>query len=246
MSPARFSLSVAFAVSCGVLLGACVGVQSKQSLEDRVAFLVSQELGKTQAAAPPGSRVVATRAQTFSHSLDLDGDGTPDCSSTAVSPQALLTATHCLPPGVGPLLVSGVRLVAVGRVDDGADHTLLLFSGPVFGAFSPVSLEPLSHGDQIYGLGNPGGAQAPVFRAGLVSGQRQYQDWAATLYDLNAHPGDSGAGVLDAFGVLRGVVSFVDVAVHQGSYLKLTGSLPLGFTEEQWASAGVVFNLNGP
>lgn len=237
MSKYRSDLNLikAMCISMSCILAAIYinGRNFNDSQVSTIREVVAEELEKTRVTPPPTVPEIARMALQFSHPLDIDGDGKVDCSSTAISARALLTATHCLPEGLGPLAVSGVVMEPVDREDDGADHTILLFSDPVFVIWAEVSLDALQPGDRVHMLGNPA-TLTHVFRSGVVSGSRPFNAWQALVLDLNAHPGDSGSGLLDALGRVRGVVSFVDSSTSGPSYMKLTGILPFEFTNNQW------------
>lgn len=68
--------------------------------------------------------------------------------------------------------------------------------------------------------------------AGAYSQGGQYIEF----YDINGFFGDSGAGVFNSRGQLVAVVSMMFQQVGNG-YMKLMGSFPLAFTDEQWHEA---------
>lgn len=205
--------------------------------------LVNQEPGKTQPQAPEAltPQALARLSLDFSHALH-NADGQPTCSATAVSDYALLTATHCLPGKLETVDLGGRVLTLKGRLDDGADHSLLLFAPGSFVVWASLNLGPWQLGEPVFMLGNPGGLST-FFRSGYVSGSAPVMNFQGVYYDLNAHGGDSGAAVLDAHGSLRAMVSMVQGTTSGGVYTKLAVSLPFHFTAGQWGQAGVFFDL---
>lgn len=121
------------------------------------------------------------------------------CSATAVGPQTLLTATHCL----GTLLqtVEGHR-VEVDRVQDlQHDHALVTVRGVRFLHWAHRGPVP-KQGDRVRWWGNPMG-EPDVYRQGYVA--KVSNDFIAI--DATICHGDSGAGVFNDAGQLVAVVS---------------------------------------
>ena len=81
-------------------------------------------------------------------------------------------------------------------------------------------------------IGNPW-RLSDMYRHGYVSGHVPAERVEMTLYDLNGYFGDSGAGIFNSQGQLVAVVSVLYQQEDQ-AYMKLMGSFPLAFTEQQW------------
>lgn len=168
--------------------------------------------------------------------------GRGHCSGTAVAPQVVLTATHCFNGELTRLTVNGQEVSVTKRLDDGADHTLVVLDKPVFKHHVGVDVRRLRMGEEASMLGNPGPFKA-MFRRGLVSGVDNLETPVpgVALLDIQIFGGDSGSGVFDARGRLVGVVSYVRNAVDPRSLNQVAfgGVMPFAFTRSQWAEAGV-------
>ena len=148
-------------------------------------------------------------------------DGT--CSGTAVSPHAILTATHCFTGRLEGLTV-------VRRLDDGNDHTLLI----VTQAFrARAGLAPMPNlGVNVHILGNPGDLRH-IYASGTVAGKFD----GDTLLNLPIYYGDSGAAVLDDAGHVVGVISGIRVLAGGGVIVEWAETKPFRFTAAQWHEA---------
>lgn len=152
-------------------------------------------------------------------------DGT--CSGTAIARHVVLTATHCFD--------DGAKLDArhvLKRIDDGADHTLLIVSD-AFDAGAVIAAMP-GRGDQVYIVGNPGDLRG-LYAEGTVAGRHQDN----ILLNLPIFYGDSGAAVFDHAGRIVGVVSGIRVLAGGGALLQWGEVRPFRFTPSQWREAGL-------
>lgn len=148
------------------------------------------------------------------------------CSATAVGPDLILTATHCM-EGNRITAINGQPAYALKRIDDGKDHSLVRVSIK-FKRWAKVGGTLLA-GDKVRWLGNPA-ANDDVYREGYVA--RSYTD--EIWLDANAFGGDSGAGVFCADGRLCGVVSAGKVWTRGPFSFAVTILYPLSFTAKQW------------
>lgn len=165
------------------------------------------------------------RAVTLQYQLE-DGE----CSGTAVGPHTILTAAHCFTGNEKEITINGRPTRIVDSATDGSDH-LLLHVDATFELWAKVG--PAPHvGDVVCVNGNPGELQN-MYRCGRVSGSVK----DATLYDLAAYFGDSGAGIFDKEGRLVSTISALSSQndfFGKGGQIQFAVSYPLAFTEEQW------------
>ena len=143
------------------------------------------------------------------------------CSGTAVGPNVLLTATHCL---AYPLVaINGVPVVVVAQVDDNEDHSLVTVD-ITFKQWATIAPNGPRVGQGIFIWGNPGSFRN-LLRFGTVSGWQT----GVLLLDIHGWPGDSGAGVFNDEGELVGVISII---AGEGLFYQM-GMFRMAFTAEQ-------------
>lgn len=121
------------------------------------------------------------------------------CSATAVGPNVILTAKHCL---TGSLVLLGgepVRLLESRQI--GPDMMLVTVDR-TFDSWAQWSDRAPLQGESIYYWGNPSGLP-DIYRIGYVAGFRG----DAILADVEVGQGDSGAAVFDRSGRIVGIVS---------------------------------------
>jgi V8-like Glu-specific endopeptidase len=123
------------------------------------------------------------------------------CSGTAIGPDLVMTAQHCMDMG-GPLTqVNGkpVKVTQVGR--DKNDTLTLRITGVTFKHWA--RLGPIPHqGDRIRWWGNPEG-NADVYREGYVARATD----GLLVVDAPICHGDSGSGIFNDAGQVVAVVS---------------------------------------
>ena len=153
------------------------------------------------------------------------------CSATAIGPQALLTATHCELPdevvvvrGVGPLDI-------VARTRDGNDHTILLVKGAIFADYVDVALDSIQVTDDVFTIGNPGHWK-DIYQRGYVAGVLHQDDEYVILLDLQAFPGESGAGIFNPAGKLVAVIASNVPQTEGELQMDLAGAMPLQFSQK--------------
>lgn len=189
-----------------------------------LAGLASLLVGGHGVAPPWVPLDPALVASATSHSIVFK-DGSA-CSATAIAPQTLLTAEHCL--GSTLVKIDGTPARVVWTAVDGKDHALIGVDRK-FGS-SVTGFETPAKGVAVVMVGNPGG-HAALFRAGHVAGN----DEDSTLYDVRIFFGDSGSGLISPSGRIVGVVSKVLSMSDRGASLTFAVSYPLAFTDEQFA-----------
>ena len=122
------------------------------------------------------------------------------CGGTAIGPNKVLTAKHCL--AAGALVSVNDRKVEPGEVVElAADVATIEVTGITFKHIATIGGQP-AQGDRVRWFGHPGGASF-LFRTGYVV--RAWTD--EIVIDSQAFSGDSGSGVWDDRGRLIGVLS---------------------------------------
>jgi V8-like Glu-specific endopeptidase len=173
-------------------------------------------------------------AHNTTHRLTIkESQGAGVCSSTAVGPHKLLTATHCVATGLA-FKVDGQLVTVAAITNDGADHSIMTLSDMTFEEYAVVNADSLKQGDHVYMWGNPDGLN-DQYREGYVTGAIQTPDGPIVTLDLNGYFGDSGAGLFNEKGEVVGVISIVHNSNEEqgGPNMKLMGAFPLRFTPAQ-------------
>lgn len=166
-------------------------------------------------------------------SFDVNDDEKPDCSATAVSKVALLTAEHCFK--TASVYETFGPEIQVFR--DKHDHMLVVFSHEVFSEYATISKESVRIGDEVQIVGSPAGS-SNFYRKGYVA---SFDIEAEEIYyDLNAHPGDSGSGIFNSKGELIAVLTHVKTSMISNSYLKIAASYRFSFTDEELRAARII------
>lgn len=166
------------------------------------------------------------------------------CSSTAIGPHALLTATHC-EDGKRPsfVLADGKREYVEDAIRDKNDHTIFLLDGPMFTTVAGFEKTELETSDDFFIFGNPG-PEFDVYRRGYVCGKRVDD---VILLDLNGWHGDSGAAMFNMLGKIAGVISYGYTNMEaDGEWSQtLMGARPLKFTsDELFRAVGYMPDIN--
>jgi len=176
--------------------------------------------------------------------VTISDEGT--CSATAIGPHALLTATHCELP-TDELHIRDLEgpFEVVARIRDGQDHTILLLKSVTFADYVEVDQKSINVTDDIFTIGNPGDWQ-DIYQKGYVAGLLFDKSMSAAmgqgkppqvLIDIQAFPGESGAGIFNTNGVLIDVLSGDKMQTHEGISMDLGVAFLLAFKPEDLARA---------
>lgn len=122
------------------------------------------------------------------------------CSGTAISPDVILTAEHCLGGPLRKVNGKAVRVIGVGRNKPGDIATIRVADHP-FKRWARFGY-PAKQGDRVRWHGNPMG-WSNMYREGYVSQVSK----GSLIVDATICHGDSGAGLFDLQGRIVGVVS---------------------------------------
>lgn len=125
------------------------------------------------------------------------------CSGTAIGPDLILTAEHCV-EDAELLAVNGTLVAAeVVKVDKARDMATVRVAGVRLARWATLGPKP-AVGARVSWVGNPG-PMRHLYREGYVAGhERGY-----LLLDVEGFFGDSGSGVMDSEGRLVAVVSAI-------------------------------------
>lgn len=149
------------------------------------------------------------------------------CSGTAVGKYVILTAAHCFETS-RLVRVNGEKVNALEIIRDGKDHALVRIDKP-FKRWAIVG-KPLAQGEHITMIGNPAGVP-DMYREGYVM-----QGGKETLIQIAGFMGDSGAGLFDRYGRLRGVLSGIRSVVSSNGWpFGAVVAYRLEFTPKDWA-----------
>lgn len=140
----------------------------------------------------------AVRAMT--HRIDVQTvRGIMGCSATAIGPDKLLTASHCVDSMIALYVDEKPATVVSVTTDD--DRAIATLSAPVFATWAQIGPTP-KQGDPVRWWGNPRGV-TDVYRESVVAAVEP------TLIALDAMVchGDSGSGIFNASGQVVAVMS---------------------------------------
>ena len=198
------------------------------------------------AALTPVQKKAQKASHTIATKVVLIGEGA--CSATAVTPYAILTASHCERPS-SVVFIDGRAAQIAGVARDDNDHTVYLLSGIGFADYVEIDEKPLETGDDVFMFGNPGPfsgmfrkgyvsdrtAKVPPALAALMAAFGQDVPPPQIFYSFSGWYGDSGGGVFDESGKLRGVVSFgvpLGAKDNPADSMLVVGGIELDFSPE--------------
>lgn len=140
----------------------------------------------------------APQASPKAHTLRLEMEG-GICSGTAIGPDEVLTAVHCLENPLTRINGEPVQLLESRQI--GPDMIVIRVDRR-FDSWARWADRQPEQGATVYYWGNPVGLP-DVYRRGYVAGYNQ----GRILVDIEIGQGDSGAAVFDEHGRVVGVVS---------------------------------------
>lgn len=126
------------------------------------------------------------------------------CSGTAIGPNQILTASHCMAYGT-LLRVNGQPVTVISHSDDKKDHAIASILGLNFNAWAKFGAVP-NQGDRVRFWGNPRGNK-DTYREGYVA----HVSETVIAVSMMVCKGDSGAGLFNDNGELVGMVSAITV-----------------------------------
>jgi hypothetical protein len=94
-------------------------------------------------------------------------------------------------------------------------------------------------GDVVFLWGQPAFLNF-LYREGHVAGYDDKEGKVTTIYDVNGYMGDSGSAIFNTEGEISAVTSYAVVVNYSGIQFKLMGSIPITFTDAQYAEVGYV------
>jgi hypothetical protein len=167
---------------------------------------------------------------------DIFSGGKPGqhtCSSTAIGPHALLTASHCDCPG-NKIEIDGLEAKIEQSIYDGHDHEIFLLSGITFKDYSNISSHIMKQRDKFFMYGNPK-RQEDYYREGYVMSVENDPDYGyMNAIDLNAFFGDSGSALFNEDGDVISVISKVKLLETKDTtvQMKIMYAFDMGFRQE--------------
>jgi V8-like Glu-specific endopeptidase len=138
------------------------------------------------------------------------------CSGTAIAPDVILTAEHCVDATLKTVDGHPVRVTGLGKSEP-RDMATIRVSGLRFESWSRIG-RPAKQGDRVRWWGNPLG-MPDMYRQGYVSRVGKGQ----LIVDATICKGDSGSGLFNDSGHLVGVVSAM--SDRNGCTFMLAGAL---------------------
>lgn len=140
------------------------------------------------------------------------------CSATAIGPNALLTAEHCIVDEKEKAAYITVDLTTTHReilagTLDGRDHAIILVGGPQFTHRAEiVQGDSAFPGEQVHMYGSGGGAYPPRELVGTEINCEDPSDQDAavgiTCFTMPVIGGDSGTAVYSKHGALVAVITY--------------------------------------
>jgi hypothetical protein len=202
-------------------------------------FLIFYILLLSLAALPAQHLVLAkTQQRLATHAIVMNKGF---CTSSAIGPHALLTASHCDSSAGSIKVDESFSINILGRITDNKDHIIYLVDGPPFKVtmgefYSPSTYDMPREGEGVFFYGDGGGMFPPQLRKGYRMDHLEFgKDTTPPgmpsgdlfLFDMVAITGDSGSAVYsEKTGRLIAVVTF-------GLFDHFAGSYALQFTQEQ-------------
>lgn len=181
--------------------------------------------------------------------MQLGFAGGGHCSGTAVAPQVIITAKHCMleqrtnAPLMSSLYAGGEAVTISKIIPAKYDQVFVIITGTTFKHIARMNFTPLPQGEEVYMFGYPANLGS-MFRRGYYMGLSEYTQ----IFDMPDWHGDSGSGVFNSRGELVAVISGSRVwneieldkkgQVENFWLFSPTTTEVVQFTRSQWYTAG--------
>jgi V8-like Glu-specific endopeptidase len=120
------------------------------------------------------------------------------CSAVAVSANTIVTAAHCISPGMS-MFIDEIPVSYAQPVSIGFDIVEIKITGMSFDLWAQWSEVQPKQGDRVRWWGNPEG-NPNMYREGVIART------IPLIVDATVCPGDSGSGLFNSEGNLIGIV----------------------------------------
>lgn len=172
-----------------------------------LAIFLNFSIGETSATSKNKRQDIINKASLSVYRFEFKANNQiGNCSGTAISKKALLTAKHCLTNSdirINDKILKPYKLYA----DDG-DTGIIVFEDDIFINYSEISKTPASIGESVFMLGSPG-PLSKILRSGEYSGYIIDKGKRYNFYNFPIFFGDSGAGIFNEKGEIVACVSSI-------------------------------------
>lgn len=183
-----------------------------------------------------------TPNEVFSMVIETD-TGVGGCSGTAISDRVFLTASHCMKDNIKLITLRNdfhtIELRDYEVIRDTMDNALIVMKDPTFPVYVKFDFNRnFKKGERVHIFGNPSGLfmlRREGYFMGYVLNSKSMIMFP--MWDMNIYRGDSGSCMFDKDNICISVVSYMTWTPD--GLLKIAGTTPFTFTEEQLKGAGL-------